>query len=116
MATRGKWLLYGANGYTGRLVAEEAVRRGLQPILAGRNADELEALGQRLHLPVRVFGLDAPTAVRAGLQDVGLVLHCAGPTPPRARPATDGSGARCAAPMAARRARSCGHPTAMPSR
>lgn len=79
MATRGKWLLYGANGYTGRLVAEEAVRRGLQPILAGRNADELEALGQRLHLPVRVFGLDAPTAVRAGLQDVGLVLHCAGP-------------------------------------
>ena len=39
MATRGKWLLYGANGYTGRLVAEEAVRRGLQPILAGRNAD-----------------------------------------------------------------------------
>ena len=29
------WLLYGANGYTGALIAREARRRGLSPILAG---------------------------------------------------------------------------------
>lgn len=74
-----KWLIYGANGYTGRLIAEEAARRGLRPILAGRNVDALEPLGKKLRLPVRAFGLDAPAAVRAGLKDVGLVLHCAGP-------------------------------------
>ncbi len=32
------FLLYGAYGYTGRLIAEMAVERGLRPVLAGRNA------------------------------------------------------------------------------
>jgi short subunit dehydrogenase-like uncharacterized protein len=27
------WMLYGARGYTGRLIAREAVLRGLAPIL-----------------------------------------------------------------------------------
>ena len=30
------WVLYGANGYTGALIAEEAKRQGGRPILAGR--------------------------------------------------------------------------------
>ena len=37
------FLLYGATGYTGRLIAREAVARGLRPILAGRNAAALAA-------------------------------------------------------------------------
>src|SRR6478736_9875816 len=73
------WLIYGANGYTGRMMAEEAVKHGLRPILAGRNAGALEALAKKLKLPVRAFALDNPTAVRAGLHNIGLVLHCAGP-------------------------------------
>jgi len=28
------WMLYGANGYTGELIAREAVSRGLKPVLA----------------------------------------------------------------------------------
>ncbi|OGT59524.1 MAG: hypothetical protein A3E01_01735 [Gammaproteobacteria bacterium RIFCSPHIGHO2_12_FULL_63_22] len=74
-----KWMVYGANGYTGRLIAEEAARRGLRPILAGRNAGAIEPLAKKLKLPVRAFALDNPAAVRAGLKDIGLVLHCAGP-------------------------------------
>ena len=74
-----KWMVYGANGYTGRLIAEEAARRGLRPILAGRNASAIEPLAKQLKLPVRAFALDNPAAVRAGLKDIGLVLHCAGP-------------------------------------
>jgi short subunit dehydrogenase-like uncharacterized protein len=31
------WLIYGANGYTGTLIAKEAVSRGLRPVLAGRS-------------------------------------------------------------------------------
>ena len=72
-------LIYGANGYTGELVAEEAVRRGLRPLLAGRNAEEIEALAARLELDSRIFGLDDPAALARGLEGVAAVLHCAGP-------------------------------------
>ena len=39
-----QWMIYGANGYTGRLVAAEARRQGLRPVLAGRRAGPIEAL------------------------------------------------------------------------
>src|SRR5438552_3213600 len=68
------WLVYGANGYTGELIAREAVRRGHRPILAGRDAKKIEALARELGCEWRAFGLDA-----IDLHDVSLVLHCAGP-------------------------------------
>jgi short subunit dehydrogenase-like uncharacterized protein len=85
-----EWLLYGANGYTGELLAGEALQRGLRPILAGRNAAALRSLGERLGLPVRVFALEDPAAVRAGLQDVALVLHAAGPFSATCAPMLEG--------------------------
>jgi short subunit dehydrogenase-like uncharacterized protein len=84
------WLIYGANGYTGRLMAAEAVRRGLRPILAGRNARALRALGDEHGLTVRAFDLDDPAAIAAGLQDVSLVLHCAGPFSATSAPMLEG--------------------------
>ena len=51
------WMIYGANGYTGRLAAKEAVRRGKSPVLAGRNADAVASLAKELGLEFRVFGL-----------------------------------------------------------
>jgi short subunit dehydrogenase-like uncharacterized protein len=72
-------LIYGANGYTGELVAEEAVRRGLRPVLAGRNGEAVAALAARLELDSRTFGLDDPAALAAGLGGITAVLHCAGP-------------------------------------
>jgi short subunit dehydrogenase-like uncharacterized protein len=80
------WLIYGANGYTGRLIAEEAVRRGLRPVLAGRDADALAALAKQLRLPVRVFSLADASAVRNGIKGMRLVLHCAGPFSATAAP------------------------------
>ena len=68
------WMIYGANGYTGELIAREAVRRGMGPILAGRSRDKVEPLARELGLEWRVFDLDSPN-----LRDVQLVLHCAGP-------------------------------------
>ncbi|HEX5758438.1 MAG TPA: saccharopine dehydrogenase NADP-binding domain-containing protein [Thermoanaerobaculia bacterium] len=73
------WLLYGANGYTGELAAREAARRGLSPVLAGRNAPAVAALAAELGLPHRAFALDDPGAIRRGLDGVAAVLHCAGP-------------------------------------
>src|SRR5262249_55772513 len=73
------FLIYGANGYTGALIAREAVVRGYRPILAGRNAAAVVQLAGDLGLEARVFPLHPPAAVDAGLQGVGAVLHCAGP-------------------------------------
>lgn len=70
-------MIYGANGYTGEMVAREAVARGLAPVLAGRSAAPVEALAKELDLPSRVFSLDDDTA--AHLEGMDLVLHCAGP-------------------------------------
>lgn len=84
------WLIYGANGYTGTLIAEAAAQQGLRPVLAGRNAAALEALGQRLGLPVRVFGLEHAQAVENGLNGIGLVLHCAGPFSQTCAPMLEG--------------------------
>ena len=75
----GDWLLYGANGYTGALTARMAVERGMRPILAGRRAEAVHALAGSLGLEARVFGLENPDAVAAGLEGVKVVLHAAGP-------------------------------------
>ncbi|MDT8323216.1 MAG: saccharopine dehydrogenase NADP-binding domain-containing protein [Bacteroidota bacterium] len=79
VAPTGRWLLYGANGYTGSLIAEEAVQRGLSPIVAGRRADSILALAERLGCEHRVFSLDHAQEIDTALDGVSLVLHCAGP-------------------------------------
>ncbi len=87
--TVSNWLLYGANGYTGELIAQEAVKRGLRPILAGRNGAAVAALATSLGLEYRVFRLDDPKAIDAGLKDCALVLHCAGPFSHTSKPMID---------------------------
>ena len=81
-----QWLLYGANGYTGELIAREAAVRGLRPILAGRSAERLAPLAQELGFDHRVFALDDARTVERGLEGVRLVLHCAGPFSATAAP------------------------------
>lgn len=66
----GGILIYGASGYTGRLIAQEAVRRGAKPILAGRTLANVEAVAKPLGLPTRAFDLRDPKAIAAGLRDV----------------------------------------------
>jgi short subunit dehydrogenase-like uncharacterized protein len=83
------WLIYGANGYTGELIAREAARRGMKPILAGRNRAAVVALAAELGLDCRIFGLDAPPAIKAGLKGCAVVVHCAGPFSRTAGPLID---------------------------
>lgn len=87
--TRAGWMIYGANGYTGRLIAEEAIGRGLEPTLAGRREEAIRPLAERLDLPARVFGLDDPDAVDRGLEGVEAVLLAAGPFSATNRPVVD---------------------------
>ncbi len=74
-----QWMLYGANGYTGELIAREAVRRGQKPILAGRNPAAISRLARELECPSRSFPLDNHQTIVNALQGLALVLHCAGP-------------------------------------
>lgn len=73
------FLIYGANGYTGSLIAREAVKRGRQPILAGRDAPALTTLSSELGLQHRVFDLETPARIDEAIRDVRVVLNCAGP-------------------------------------
>lgn len=84
------WMIYGANGYTGRLMVEEAVKRGLRPVLAGRNAEALRELAAPHGLPVRAFGLDDAHVVEKNLHGMSLVLHCAGPFSATCAPMLEG--------------------------
>ncbi len=81
-----KWMLYGASGYSGRLIAREAVSRGLQPVLAGRDAAKIEPLAEELQCDWLVFGLDNGTKIAAALEGMTAVLHCAGPFSATAEP------------------------------
>jgi short subunit dehydrogenase-like uncharacterized protein len=81
-----RFLIYGANGYTGELITRYAAERGMKPILAGRNAIAIEELAKKHHLEYRVFSLDETARVDAALQEVDMVLHCAGPFSITSRP------------------------------
>src|SRR6056297_1256479 len=80
------FLLYGAYGYTGRLVAELAADHGPAPILAGRNSDKVSTMADRYGWKKRVFNLDDPATVARALDGVDCVLHCAGPFAQTAAP------------------------------
>lgn len=72
--TSGRVVLFGATGYAGELTAREMARRGMRPVLAGRDARRLEALADELG------GLDTQVADAretgsvAALVDAGDVL------------------------------------------
>lgn len=80
------WMIYGANGYTGELIAREAVRRGLKPVLAGRSRDKIEPLARELGLEARGFALDDAARASEQIKGLGLVMHCAGPFSVTAQP------------------------------
>jgi short subunit dehydrogenase-like uncharacterized protein len=82
-------LIYGATGYTGRLIIRELQRRGIEPVLAGRNAVRLSVLAEEFDLPFRAAPLHSPKELDSALGGVSVVLHAAGPFSGTARPMLD---------------------------
>lgn len=76
---QNSFLLYEANGYTGRLVARHAAQYGLRPVLAGRRAEALKSLAEELGLAYKVVDLGDAQALDAALSAHEVVLHAAGP-------------------------------------
>ena len=79
--TRNKptWMLYGAYGFTGRLILAEAVRRGHRPVLAGRNAAKLAALATQYDLDWLALDLHYAERLHKTVERFSLVFHAAGP-------------------------------------
>src|SRR4051794_23849296 len=77
----GPIAVYGATGYTGRLVVAELLRAEADFIAAGRSAAKLEALRSEfgLEAPARAVQLDDPASLRELLADCSVVIDCAGP-------------------------------------
>src|SRR5580704_17490675 len=85
------WMVYGAYGYTGRLVAALATERGELPVIAGRDERRLRALGERFEREHRTVNLSDPPELRAVLKDIDVLAHCAGPFSSTSKPMVDAS-------------------------
>ena len=86
MSGKPRVFIYGASGYTGKLVAESLAQRGIPFVFAGRNRERLEA---GLKIVEERFG--GPVVAEIGvagntledllplLQDIDVVINVAGP-------------------------------------
>lgn len=72
-------MLYGAYGYTGRLILEQAVKMGQRPVLSGRSRDKLLPLARQYGLEAMVADPGVPEQLRDALRTVQVVLNGAGP-------------------------------------
>jgi saccharopine dehydrogenase (NAD+, L-lysine-forming) len=77
--TTKQWMIYGASGYTGGILADYAVARGDRPILAGRNRQKIAAIADKLGCDYRIFDLDNSSDTIEALSDIDTIVHCAGP-------------------------------------
>jgi short subunit dehydrogenase-like uncharacterized protein len=73
--------VYGATGYTGRLVARELRRRGLAATLCGRDQGRLQAVARQVEAdwPTRAASIDDAGGLREALLGADVVINCAGP-------------------------------------
>ncbi|MBI5550266.1 MAG: saccharopine dehydrogenase NADP-binding domain-containing protein [Desulfobacterales bacterium] len=75
-----KIVLFGATGYTGHLVAEALVDRGLRPILCGRSAEKLERQAQKLGgLKTAIADVSDEAGLAALLSKGDILISTVGP-------------------------------------
>ncbi len=74
-----KFMIYGANGYTGRLITETAVEKGMNPVVAGRNREAVEMLANKFNLDSSIFNLNETGRIDNALKNIDVLLHVAGP-------------------------------------
>ena len=87
---QNSFLLYGANGYTGELIARYAAEYDLLPILAGRREEVLKPLAAKLNYSYKIFDVNDQSALLATLREVKLIVNAAGPFQFTAKPVIEG--------------------------
>lgn len=71
-------MIYGAYGYTGRLIVEQAKNASLEIIVAGRSEQQLLSLSEAHGVPHCAFDLSAES-LDTHLRLAAVLLNCAGP-------------------------------------
>ena len=84
-----RWMVYGANGFTGRALAKLAEQTGQRPVLAGRSVAKILPLAEELGLDHVIVDPVDTSGLRTALADVTVVANCAGPFSQTAGPLVD---------------------------
>lgn len=94
-STSGPVVVYGASGFTGKLIAAELCSRGADYTLAGRSQEKLEAVAASLPTPppVAAVSLDDASGLRSLLEPAAAVIACAGPFTLHGRPVIEAAAA-----------------------
>jgi short subunit dehydrogenase-like uncharacterized protein len=79
MPSHPKIILYGANGYSAKIILNDLLSHGIKPVLAGRNALAVINLAHNFKLPLQIFSLDDYDVVNSNLKGTHTLLNCAGP-------------------------------------
>jgi len=85
----GNFMIYGATGYTGKLLARTAKALGFEPLLAARNAATLKAVAGQHGFKFRTLDLNDGVGLHTALSEVDVVLHAAGPFSATSKPMLD---------------------------
>jgi short subunit dehydrogenase-like uncharacterized protein len=86
----GRIVLFGATGYTGRLVADALVERGAAPILAARSRAKLDEMAAELGgLETLTADVSKPASVRALVEEGDILVTTVGPFMRWGTPALD---------------------------
>ncbi|WP_153799205.1 saccharopine dehydrogenase family protein [Foetidibacter luteolus] len=80
------FLLYGANGYTGEIIARYASRFNLRPVLAGRREAAIKPIADKLGFDYVIADLNNAADMEAAIAGHKVVMHAAGPYDITARP------------------------------
>lgn len=72
-------LIYGAYGYTGRLIVDQLLDMGIKPIVAGRDASKTKAHANEKGLEFMAFDINDAKGLVEFLSKGKVVIHCAGP-------------------------------------
>lgn len=77
-----KIAVYGATGFTGKLVVAELVRRGIEPVLVGRDLARLRTTAHHIgaaNAEARTASVEDPAVLRRAFQDCDAVINCVTP-------------------------------------
>ena len=84
-----KIMLYGANGYTSRLIIKELVGQNIKPVLAGRNQEKINSLADKHGFQFCIFSLNDSDDIDKNLKEVDILINAAGPYSLTAKPLID---------------------------
>src|ERR1700685_1355341 len=76
---RRRVLIYGATGYTGRLIADRLRNSRCHLVVAGRTLHRVQALATELGVAGRVIEIDEPNALDQALDDIDVLINTASP-------------------------------------